>query len=118
MPTKDPDVQLGLINWFLAGIAVTFAVIGGMARYLSDIQEGKAVFSWLSFISQGVVSAFAGSIATLYLMEYQFSPYMIVLGSGLFGFGGIAILRFVMKQIYNRISNTQIQSSAGGKNER
>lgn len=103
MPNKDPNIQAGIIDLFLIAIAIAFAAIGGIAKYLAGVQEGKVPFSWLSLAIQGFISAFAGSIATLYLLENGYTPLMTVLGSGLFGFGGVVVLRFILVQLYNRI---------------
>lgn len=113
MPTKDPNIQHGLIDWFLIAIAIAFATLGGMAKYLADVQEGKEMFTWVKLAIQGFISAFAGSIATLYLLEHQFSTYMIVLGSGIFGFGGVVLLRMVVNKISRHFSGSNANSKEG-----
>lgn len=113
MPNKDPVVHSSIINWFLIAIAVAFAAVGGVAKYLADVQEGKEVFAWFKLIIQGFISAFAGSVATLYMIEYGFSTYMVVLGSGLFGFGGVVLLRLVIEKITTYIGSANQKGGNG-----
>lgn len=104
MPDKNPYIQSSIIEWFIIAIAVIFAAFGGVVKYLSDVQEGKEIFAWVKLFIQAVISAFSGSIATLYMIDHQFSLYMTVLGAGLAGFGGVVLLRVILKRAFRHLN--------------
>lgn len=114
MPTRDPN-NYSLAHLFFIGVSVLLAVFGGVAKYLADVQENKALFTWAGIFIQSVISAFAGSIATLYMLDQGFSDFLVLIGSGLFGFGGVALLRLLMRKFYRHIGVDEGQQ--GGKNE-
>lgn len=110
MPNKDPNINNGIIDVFLIAIAVLFAMAGGITKYLADVQESKTLFSWVGLGIQAMISAFSGSIVTLWMMDQGYSTLMILLGAGLFGFGGVAILRVVMKKLHNHLGESEAKN--------
>lgn len=114
MPTRDPN-NYSLAHLFLIGLSVMLAMFGGVAKYLADVQEKKSPFTWAGIFIQSVISAFTGSIATLYMMDQGFSEFLVLIGSGLFGFGGVAVLQLVMRKLYRHIG---VENKQGSENER
>lgn len=107
MPHNDPNNQANIIDWILILVAITFAFAGGATKHLSDAQEKGKKPTWGGLATQAFIGGFSGSLATLYLLDKGFSYAMIIAGSGLAGFGGAAVLRFVIKAIYKYIGSTQ-----------
>ena len=55
---------------------------GGLVRFLMDVKQGKAKWSWINAFAQIVVSAFTGVIGGLISIEGGLSIYMILATAG------------------------------------
>ena len=68
---------------------------GGLVRFLIDVKQGKAKWSWINAIAQIVVSAFTGVIGGLISIESGLSMYMILAAAGISGsMGSVALTYF------------------------
>jgi hypothetical protein len=68
---------------------------GGLVRFLIDVKQGKAKWSWINALAQIVVSAFTGVIGGLVSIESGLSVYMILATAGISGaMGSIALTYF------------------------
>ncbi len=56
---------------------------GGLVRYLIDVKQSKATWSWINALAQIVVSGFTGVIGGLISIESGFSIYMILATAGI-----------------------------------
>lgn len=104
MQDKDPT---GLaVNWFAILIATLFGLTGGIVKHLSDSNESGRKATLQGTFIQGVIGGFSGSLVTMYSLEKGFSIYVMLGLAGLAGFGGAAVLRFMLKAIYRYIGST------------
>nr|WP_096178724.1 phage holin family protein [Escherichia coli] len=68
---------------------------GGLVRYLIDVKQSKATWSWINALAQIVVSGFTGVIGGLISIESGFSIYMILATAGISGaMGSVALTYF------------------------
>ena len=65
---------------------------GGLVRYLINVKQSKATWSWINALAQIVVSGFTGVIGGLISIESGFSIYMILATAGL-------VVRWVRMQL-------------------
>ena len=87
----------------IAGITwlalLIIAAWGGLVRFLMDVKQGKAKWSWINALAQIVVSAFAGVIAGLISIESGASIYMILASAGVSGAMGSVALTYFWERI-------------------
>ncbi|MDP0795381.1 phage holin family protein, partial [Klebsiella pneumoniae] len=66
----------------MAGITWLYLLIiagwGGLVRFLMDVKQGKAKWSWINAFAQIVVSACTGVIGGLISIECSLSIYMLL----------------------------------------
>lgn len=68
---------------------------GGLVRYLIDVKQSKATWSWINALAQIVVSGFTGVIGGLISIESGFRIYMILATAGISGaMGSVALTYF------------------------
>ncbi|HCM5084738.1 TPA: phage holin family protein [Klebsiella aerogenes] len=68
---------------------------GGLVRFLIDVKQGKAKWSWINALAQIVVSGFTGVIGGLVSIESGLSIYMILATAGISGaMGSVALTYF------------------------
>lgn len=80
------------ISWL---IVLAIACWGGLVRYLIDIKQNKATWSWVNAFAQIVVSGFTGLIGGLITVEGGLSLYMILAAAGVSGsMGSVALSYF------------------------
>ncbi|WP_433919840.1 phage holin family protein [Pectobacterium zantedeschiae] len=76
-------------------ILLAIAGWGGLVRYLIDVKQNKATWSWVNALAQMVVSGFTGVIGGLVSVESGLSFYMILATAGVSGaMGSIALTYF------------------------
>lgn len=121
MPERDPNVQKGVIDLVLILIAVGFGMVGGITKYLADTQEHKEKITVAGMAIQAFISGFVASMAAIYLADQEFSYAMVVLGGGLSGFAGVAVLRFMTKRLFRYLGEEKLpeetHSKKGGGND-
>lgn len=88
---NDDHKIVGLSWLILLGIACW----GGLARYLIDVKQNKATWSWINALAQIAVSGFTGLIGGLISVESGLSFHMILVTSGISGaMGSVALTYF------------------------
>lgn len=88
MQNNDPNSS-EVVTWLVVGF---LACWGGLVRYLIDIKQSRAVWSWANAAAQIVVSGFAGVMMGLVTMQSGASLYWTWAGAGVSGaMGSIAI---------------------------
>ncbi|KLF56371.1 holin [Klebsiella aerogenes] len=88
---QDKDSIAG-VSWL---ILLVIACWGGLVRYLIDVKQSKATWSWINAMAQIVVSGFTGVISGLIGIESGLSLYMILATSGISGaMGSVALTYF------------------------
>ncbi|EOY4530744.1 phage holin family protein [Escherichia coli] len=88
---NDDHKIVGLSWLVLLGIACW----GGLVRYLIDVKQNKATWSWVNALAQIAVSGFTGLIGGLISVESGLSLYMILVTSGISGaMGSVALTYF------------------------
>lgn len=95
MPDKDPSNIAG-ISWL---IMLGISCWGGLVRYLIDVKQNKATWSWLNALAQIAVSGFTGVIGGLVSVEGGLSFYMILASSGISGAMGSVALSYFWERI-------------------
>ncbi|WP_144408536.1 phage holin family protein [Serratia liquefaciens] len=95
MPDKDPSNIAG-ISWL---IMLGFSCWGGLVRYLIDVKQNKASWSWINAIAQIAVSGFTGVLGGLISVESGLSFYMILASSGISGAMGSIALSYFWERI-------------------
>ncbi|MBP2856166.1 phage holin family protein [Dickeya oryzae] len=91
MNDKDPNTFAGM-SWL---ILLALSAWGGLVRYLIDIRQNKANWSWVNALAQIVVSGFTGVIGGLVGIESGLSIYMILATAGISGaMGSVALTYF------------------------
>lgn len=79
---------------------------GGLVRYLIDVKQSKATWSWINALAQIVVSGFTGVIGGLISIESGFSIYMILATAGISGaMGSVALTHF-----WERLTGVKMQN--------
>lgn len=87
----DKESMAGLSWLVLLGLACW----GGLVRYLIDVKNNKATWSWINALAQVAVSGFTGVIGGLISLESGLSFYMILATSGISGaMGSVALTYF------------------------
>ncbi|MCK6984093.1 phage holin family protein [Enterobacter roggenkampii] len=88
---QDKESIAGL-SWI---VVLVLACWGGLVRYLIDVKQNKATWSWISALAQIVVSGFTGVIGGLVSVESGLSLYMILAAAGVSGaMGSVALTYF------------------------
>lgn len=88
---QDKESVAGLSWLFLLGLACW----GGIVRYLIDVKQNKASWSWINAFAQLAVSGFTGVISGLISIESGLSIYMTLAAAGVSGaMGSIALTYF------------------------
>ncbi|WDS50918.1 holin [Salmonella phage Salfasec13b] len=88
---NDDHKIVGLSWLILLGIACW----GGLVRYLIDVKQNKATWSWINAFAQIAVSGFTGLIGGLISVEGGLSFHMILVTSGISGaMGSVALTYF------------------------
>ncbi|CAI6176043.1 hypothetical protein ESCOMM224M_14465 [Escherichia coli] len=75
---QDKESIAGM-SWL---VLLIIAGWGGLVRFLMDVKQGKAKWSWINAFAQIVVSAFTGVIGGLISIEGGLSIYMILATAG------------------------------------
>jgi hypothetical protein len=70
------------VSWL---IVLALSCWGGLVRYLIDVKQNKAAWSWVNALAQIAVSGFTGLIGGLISVESGLSLYMILVTSGISG---------------------------------
>ncbi|QOV71213.1 phage holin family protein [Citrobacter sp. BDA59-3] len=90
------------VTWI---ILLVIAGWGGLVRYLIDIRQNKAAWSWVNALAQMVVSGFTGVIGGLISIESGLSIYMILATAGISGsMGSVALTYF-----WERFTGVKVQ---------
>jgi hypothetical protein len=80
------------VSWL---IVLALSCWGGLVRYLIDVKQNKATWSWINALAQIAVSGFTGLIGGLISVESGLSLYMILVTSGISGaMGSVALTYF------------------------
>ncbi|RAU43976.1 holin [Pseudocitrobacter sp. RIT415] len=89
MPDKE---SMAGLSWL---VLLGLACWGGLVRYLIDVKNNKATWSWINALAQIAVSGFTGVIGGLISLESGLSFYMILATSGISGaMGSVALTYF------------------------
>lgn len=89
MPDKE---SMAGLSWL---VLLGLACWGGLVRYLIDVKNNKATWSWINAFAQIAVSGFTGVIGGLISLESGLSFYMILATSGISGaMGSVALTYF------------------------
>ncbi|HEE9994228.1 phage holin family protein [Escherichia coli] len=87
----DKESIAGL-SWI---VVLVLACWGGLVRYLIDVKQNKATWSWVNALAQIAVSGFTGVIGGLVSVESGLSLYMILAAAGISGaMGSVALTYF------------------------
>ncbi|MGQ2831488.1 phage holin family protein, partial [Leptospira interrogans] len=90
------------VTWI---VLLVIAGWGGLVRYLIDIRQNKAAWSWVNALAQMVVSGFTGVIGGLISIESGLSIYMILATAGISGsMGSVALTYF-----WERFTGVKVQ---------
>ncbi|CAH3932275.1 drug/metabolite transporter (DMT) superfamily permease [Klebsiella pneumoniae] len=92
---QDKESMAG-ITWLALLIIAGW---GGLVRFLMDVKQGKAKWSWINAFAQIVVSAFTGVIGGLISIEGGLSIYMILATAGISGAMGSVALAYFWERI-------------------
>lgn len=89
MPDKE---SMAGLSWL---VLLGLACWGGLVRYLIDVKNNKATWSWVNAMAQIAVSGFTGVIGGLISLEGGLSFYLILAASGVSGaMGSVALTYF------------------------
>jgi hypothetical protein len=95
------------VSWL---IVLALSCWGGLVRYLIDVKQNKAAWSWINALAQIAVSGFTGLIGGLISVESGLSLYMILVTSGISGaMGSVALTYF-----WERLTGMKMQTSDKG----
>ncbi len=92
---QDKESMAG-ITWLALLIIAGW---GGLVRFLMDVKQGKAKWSWINAFAQILVSAFTGVIGGLISIEGGLSIYMILATAGISGAMGSVALTYFWERI-------------------
>lgn len=95
------------MTWLSWAIVAGIACWGGLVRYLIDIRQSKAVWSWANAIAQVAVSVFTGVIGGLVSVESSLSLHMVFAVAGISGSMGSVALTFFWERITGVKSGNQ-----------
>ena len=88
---QDKESIAGL-SWI---VVLVLACWGGLVRYLIDVKQNKATWSWINALAQIAVSGFTGVIGGLVSVESGLSLYMTLAAAGVSGaMGSVALTYF------------------------
>ena len=88
---QDKESIAGL-SWI---VVLVLACWGGLVRYLIDVKQNKATWSWINALAQIAVSGFTGVIGGLVSVESGLSLNMILAAAGVSGaMGSVALTYF------------------------
>lgn len=97
----DKESIAGL-SWI---VVLVLACWGGLVRYLIDVKQNKATWSWINALAQIAVSGFTGVIGGLVSVESGLSLYMILAAAGVSGaMGSVALTYF-----WERFTGVKVQ---------
>ena len=98
---QDKESMAG-ITWLALLIIAGW---GGLVRFLMDVKQGKAKWSWINAFAQIVFSSFTVFIGVLISIEGVLSIYMILATAGISGaMGSVALTYF-----WERITGVKLQ---------
>ena len=95
------------MTWLSWAIVAGIACWGGLVRYVIDLKQSKATWSWVNAILQVVVSGFTGIIGGLVSVESSLSLHMVFAVAGISGSMGSIALTFFWERI------TGVKNNAG-----
>ncbi|MDF3696631.1 phage holin family protein, partial [Enterobacter hormaechei] len=84
------------LSWI---VVLVLACWGGLVRYLIDVKQNKATWSWINALAQIAVSGFTGVIGGLVSVESGLSLYMILAAAGVSGAMGSAALTYFWERL-------------------
>ncbi|MQK75635.1 phage holin family protein, partial [Escherichia coli] len=90
------------VSWL---IVLALSCWGGLVRYLIDVKQNKATWSWINALAQIVVSGFTGVIGGLVSIEGGLSIYMILATAGISG----AMSSVALTYFWERITGVKAQ---------
>lgn len=93
---QDKDSTIAGISWL---VLLALACWGGLVRYLIDVKQNKAAWSWINALAQMAVSGFTGVIGGLVSVESGLSLYMILAAAGVSGAMGSVALTWFWERI-------------------
>lgn len=100
MPDKE---SMAGLSWL---VLLGLACWGGLVRYLIDVKNNKATWSWVNALAQIAVSGFTGVIGGLISLEGGLSFYLILAASGVSGaMGSVALTYFWERLTGNKDAN-------------
>ena len=95
------------MTWLTWAVVAGIACWGGLVKYLVDLKQSKAAWSFGGAVSQMVISAFAGVIGGMIVHESGFSLVMICATSGVSGSMGYVTIAYFWERI------TGVKNNAG-----
>lgn len=95
------------MTWLSWAIVAGIACWGGLVRYVIDLKQSKATWSWVNAILQVFVSGFTGIIGGLVSVESSLSLHMVFAVAGISGSMGSIALTFFWERI------TGVKNNAG-----
>jgi hypothetical protein len=95
MPDKDPNSIAGA-TWL---VILAVACWGGLVRYLIDIRQSRAAWSWGAAAAQVIVSGFTGMLSGFISMESGLTLYQIFFAVGVCGAMGSIALSFFWERL-------------------
>ena len=111
---QDKESMAG-ITWLALLIIAGW---GGLVRFLMDVKQGKAKWSWINAFAQIVVSAFTGVIGGLISIEGGLSIYMILATAGISGAMGSVALTYFWERITGVKAQRQQKRLSRGSSEK
>ena len=87
------------MTWLSWAIVAGIACWGGLVRYVIDLKQSKATWSWVNAILQVVVSGFTGVIGGLVSIESSLSLHMVFAVACISGSMGSVALTFFWERI-------------------
>ena len=94
MKKMPPDNNSGFagLSWL---ILLGVAWWGGLGRYLIDIKQNKATWSWAAAVAQIIVSGFCGLLSGFLSMAGGMDLYWMLFAAGICGaMGSVALTYF------------------------
>lgn len=82
------------MTWLSWAIVAGISCWGGLVRYVIDMKQNKAAWSWVSAILQIVVSGFTGVIGGLIALESGMGLHLVFAVAGVSGSMGSVALTF------------------------
>jgi hypothetical protein len=104
-PEKSNIVSAG-IDWLGAAVAIVFAGLGGVVRYLSDNQARGESFSPPMALSQFFIGAYAGALATFYLLTREVEYTVLLCVAGGVGYGSASALQAISRVVVRHLGGS------------